>query len=342
MSTPVTLPVPGAAEPVTGVVTTWLVADGTAVRQGQPIAEVAIDKADVEVAATADGVLDPILVPAGAAASPGQTLATIRPVEAATPAPSPRPTALNVSTPIPTDDRRTRVEKLPAIRRTIARTMMDSVASTAQLTSVVPVDVTRLMAVRAGVKDQVQALHGVRLSPLAFLARLTCLALARHPVINAAMSADVTTVTFHDYLDLGMAVDTPRGLMVANVRDAHELTVIGLARAIADLATRARASQLGPDDLRGGTFTITNTGSNGTLLGTPILNPPQAAILATYAIERRPVVVADGDGGEGIAIRSMMNLALTYDHRLIDGADAGRFLQDLRWLVEEHDLAGEV
>lgn len=342
MTTPVTAP----AERLAGVVVAWLVDEGAAVHRGQPVAELAIDKADVEVAAPADGVLADIRVAAGAVAAPGQELAVVRP--APDRAGEPRPAA--DATPARDDDAgsaaggpgRTRVEKLPAIRRTIARTMMESLATTAQLTSVVAVDVTRLMAVRTAVKDEVKARHGVSLSPLAFLARLTCLALQRHPVLNAAMSADATTATYHEDVHLGMAVDTPRGLMVVNIRSAQDLTVVGLARAIADLAARARAGQLTPDDLRGGTFTITNTGSNGTLLGTPILNPPQSAILATYAIERRPVVVTDGDGGESIAIRSMMNLALTYDHRLIDGADAGRFLGDLRWLVEEHDLVGEV
>lgn len=332
MSIPVTVP----ADRDAGVLVAWLVSEGASVRRGEPVAELAIDKADVEVAAPADGTLTDVAVRPGAFVSPGATLAVVRPSSPAIshPPSSPPPTAGS--------DGRTRVEKLPAIRRTIARTMMESLATTAQLTSVVPVDVTRLMTVRSRVKDEVRARHGVSLSPLAFLARATCLALVRHPVLNASMSADATTATFHEYVNLGMAVDTPRGLMVVNIRDAQELTVIGIARAITDLAVRARSSKLGPDDLRGGTFTITNTGSNGTLLGTPILNPPQAAILATYAIERRPVVVADADGAEALAIRSMMNLALTYDHRLIDGADAGRFLQDLRWLIEQHDLEAEL
>lgn len=340
MTTTVAVAVPEGDASVPGVVSAWLVAAGTEVRRGQPIAELAIDKADVEVAAPADGVLDDVRVEAGAAVRPGQVLASIRPT---TDAPEgPRPRARPDADESPSDADRVRIEKLPAIRRTIARTMMESFASTAQLTSVVPVDVTRLMAVRAAVKDGVRATSGVSLSPLAFIARATCMALERHPVLNASMSPDATTSTYHAYVNLGMAVDTPRGLMVVNIRDAQDLTVVGFAKAVADVAARARASQLVPDDLRGGTFTISNTGSNGTLLGTPILNPPQSALLATYAIERRPVVVPDGDGSEAIAVRSMMNLALTYDHRLIDGADAGRFLGDLRWLLEEHDLEGEL
>lgn len=329
MSDVATLTVPDGAESSDAVVVHWTVAAGDRVRKDQPIVELAIDKGDLELAAPVDGTVEELAVPAGSTVSAGQVLASIR-TRPATTAPD-----------VPGDDR-SHVERLPPIRRRIAETMMRSLATTAQLTSVVPVDVTAMMALREEVKGQVRQEHGISLSPLAFLARASCMALLRHPVLNAAMSADGMSATFHDFVNLGMAVDTPRGLVVVSLKDAHHLSVVGLARAIGTLATRARDGDLTPDDVRGATFTITNTGSNGTLLGTPILNPPQSAILGTYAIQRVPRALPDGYGNDAIVPRSVMNLALTYDHRLIDGADAGRFLQDVRWVVEHHDMRAEL
>lgn len=342
---PVTVAVPEDGDAIQGVVTAWFVKAGDSVSVGDPLAEVAIDKADVAVAAPASGVVDRLHAPLGATVHGGQALVTIREEQVRVSSPATadptveEPAHALTSTVV---DGRSRVEELPAIRKTIARTMMRSLGSTAQLTSIVPADVTRIMELRAEVRDHVRRSHGVSLSPLAFLARAACMALPRHPAINASMSADATTATYHDYVGLGVAVDTPRGLVVVNVPDAQELSVTGLAVAVAEIAQRARSQSLRPEDVRGSTFTITNTGSNGTLMGTPILNPPQAAILATYAIQRRPVVVADAFGADAIVPRSIMNLALTYDHRLIDGADAGRFLKDMRWLIEEHDLSEEL
>lgn len=332
-----------------GVVIAWLVRPGDVVAAGAPIAEVAIDKADVAVAATVGGVVEEIRVPLHAYVRVGDVLATVRAGEQARPRdpqseprePAARPPGPVRPSPDTDGNGRTRTEKLPAIRRAIARAMMHSLASTAQLTSVVPADVTRMMALRAAVKDDIRRTHGVSVSPFTFLARAACMTLVRHPAINASISEDATTATYHDYVNLGVAVDTPRGLLVATIRDAHELSVTRLARAIADVAGRARDGSLRPDDVQGSTFTISNTGSNGTLLGTPILNAPQAAILATYAVQRRPVVVGPA-GDEALAIRSMLNLALTYDHRLVDGADAARFLQDVRWIIEERDLSEEL
>jgi pyruvate dehydrogenase E2 component (dihydrolipoamide acetyltransferase) len=163
----------------------------------------------------------------------------------------------------------------------------------------------------------------------------------RHPAVNASSDEEAGTATYHRYINLGMAVDTERGLLVPNIKDAQDLTVAGLAKAIADIASRARNKKLKPDEIAGGTFTITNTGSMGTLFDTPILNPPEAAILATCAVEKRPVVVSDGYG-DSIAIRWMSYLCLTYDHRMVDGADAARFLQDLKYVLETHDFASEL
>jgi pyruvate dehydrogenase E2 component (dihydrolipoamide acetyltransferase) len=227
------------------------------------------------------------------------------------------------------------------VRKAIARSMMESLSTTAQLTAAVEVDLTRIMNLRAAVKDAFKAKEGASLSPLPMVARAVCMALARHPVMNSSFDQEAGTATFHRYVNLGMAVDTERGLLVPNIKDAQDLTVPGLARAIADLAKRTRTKKLRPDEISGGTFTITNTGSVGTLFDTPILNPPEVAILAVAAIEKRPVVVSDAYG-DSIAIRWMSYLCLSYDHRAIDGADSARFLQDLKYVLETHDFAAEL
>jgi len=236
----------------------------------------------------------------------------------------------------------TRTEPLGRMRKVIAQRMHDSLRSTAQLTSAVEADVTRIMGLRARVRDAARARHGVSLSPMAFLAHATVRALADHPLLNASIDAEAGTVAFHAGVNLGIAVDTPNGLIVPVIRDAQDLGPVGLQQRIADLAERARTRRLTPDDLAGGTFTITNTGSRGSLFDTPILNPPEVGILATPAIEKRPVVVTDADGTDRIAIRSRTYLCLTYDHRLIDGADAARFLADLAARVDGDDWGPEV
>lgn len=236
---------------------------------------------------------------------------------------------------------RTAVEPLSRVRRAIASSMMTSLSTTAQLTAAVEVDMTRIMRLRDRSKDAFRATHGVGLSPFALVARAVCRVLPRHPAMNASIDTDAGTVTYHANVNLGIAVDTERGLLVPNVKDAQALDVAHMATAIADLAARSRDRRLTPDDISGGTFTLTNTGSRGTLFDTPILNPPEAAILAVCTIERRPVVVDDGGDG-AIAIRWMSYLCLTYDHRLVDGADAARFLADLTWELEEEDLAVEL
>jgi pyruvate dehydrogenase E2 component (dihydrolipoamide acetyltransferase) len=230
---------------------------------------------------------------------------------------------------------------LTRVRKAIARSMMESLASTAQLTAAVEVDMTRIMNLRAAAKDTFKAKEGVGLSPLPMVARAVCMVLPRHPLMNSSMDQEAGTATFHRYVNLGVAVDTDRGLLVPNIKDAQDLTVPGLARRIADVATRTRNKKLSPDEIQGGTFTITNTGSVGTLFDTPILNPPEVAILATAAIEKRPVIVSDGYG-DSIAIRWMTYLCLSYDHRALDGADAARFLQDLKYVLETHDFAAEL
>jgi pyruvate dehydrogenase E2 component (dihydrolipoamide acetyltransferase) len=238
---------------------------------------------------------------------------------------------------------RERMEDLSRIRQRIAAKMMESMQSSAQLTTVQEADMTRIMRLRGEHKDEFKSREGVSLSPFVFLARAAVLAVRNHPHVNAQADWDAGKVKFHDYVNLGIAVDTEKGLLVPNVKGADDLTLAGLARAIQDAADKARGKgKLEMQDIEGGTFTVTNTGSRGVLLDTPILNYPEVAILATGAIQKRPVVVEDPDTGPSIAIRDMVYLCLTYDHRLIDGADAARFVTEVSQVVETHDWAGEL
>jgi pyruvate dehydrogenase E2 component (dihydrolipoamide acetyltransferase) len=237
---------------------------------------------------------------------------------------------------------RTKTEDLSRIRKAIARGMHDSLQSTAQLTAIVEVDMTRVMATREAAKRDFKAREGASLSPLPIVARAVCMVMPRHPAMNASMDMEAGTATFHNYINLGMAVDTPAGLIVPNIKDAQDLTIPGLARRITEIAGKARDKKLTPDDISGATFTITNTGSRGVMMDTPILNPPEVGILATTLIEKRPVVVTDEFGMDTIAIRHMSYLCLTYDHRMVDGADSARFLGDLKHTLENVDFGPEV
>ena len=197
------------------------------------------------------------------------------------------------------------------------------------------VDVTRIARLRAQAKAEFERREGVKLSFLPFFAKAAVEALKAYPQLNASIDEESKEVTYHGAEHLGIAVDTPRGLLVPVITNADDLNIAGLARKIADLAERTRDNKVGPDELSGGTFTITNTGSSGALFDTPIINQPQVAILGTGAIVKGPKVVAGPDGEDVIAIRSMCYLALTYDHRLVDGADAGRFVTAIRERLEE-------
>ena len=240
------------------------------------------------------------------------------------------------------DGSRTRVEDLSRIRQRIAAKMMESLESSAQLTTVQEVDITRAMSTRNRVKDQFKEREGVSLSPFVFLCHAAVIAIRNHPKINAQADWNTGRVTFHDYVNLGIAVDTEKGLLVPNVKGADDLSLAGLARAISDVANRARGKgKLEMQDIEGGTFTVTNTGSVGVLIDTPILNYPEVAILGTGAVKKRPVVL-ESDGGPAIGIRDMLYLSLTYDHRLIDGADAARFVTEIKEIVETHDWDGEI
>jgi len=226
-------------------------------------------------------------------------------------------------------------EHMSRARQVIAKRMVESLQTSAQLTTVVEADVTAIARLRDRAKADFEAREGVKLSFLPFFALAAVEALKVHPRLNAVIDTANAQVTYHDAEHLGIAVDTDRGLMVPVIRKAGDLNIAGLARKIADLAERTRAGRVSPDDLSGGTFTLTNTGSRGALFDTPIINQPQVAILGTGTVVKRPVVVEDAALGEVITVRSMVYLALTYDHRLVDGADAARFLITLKSRLEE-------
>ena len=268
-----------------------------------------------------------VLAAAEAARRPAQPEPPPAPAEQPAPAKAPAPAA--AASPL-----RGKTEKLSRLRATIARRMVESLQVSAQLTTVVEVDVTAISRLRQRAKRDFEAREGAKLSFLPFFAKAALEALKAHPKVNATLDTETGEVTYFDAEHLGIAVDTERGLLVPVIRGAGDLNIGGLARKIADLAERTRNNKIGPDDLSGGTFTLTNTGSRGALFDTPIINQPQVGILGTGAVVKRPVVVTDADGADSIAIRSMVYLALTYDHRLVDGADAARFLTAVKQRLE--------
>lgn len=226
-------------------------------------------------------------------------------------------------------------QKASRIRQITANKTRESLQATAQLTQTHEVDMTKIVGLRARAKAAFAEREGVNLTFLPFFAKAVIDALKIHPNINASYNEDTKEITYYDAEHLGFAVDTEQGLLSPVIHDAGDLSLAGLARAIADIAARARSGNLKPDELSGGTFTITNIGSQGALFDTPILVPPQAAMLGTGAIVKRPRVVVDASGNESIGVRSVCYLPLTYDHRLIDGADAGRFLTTIKHRLEE-------
>ncbi len=233
-------------------------------------------------------------------------------------------------------------EKLTRLRKTIAARMVESLQVSAQLTATVEVDVTAISHIRAQAKDDFKKREGASLSYLPFITMAAVEALKAFPIVNATIDTDAGTVTYADAENIGIAVDTEKGLLVPVIRNAGDLNLAGLAKKIGDLAARTRTNKVAPDELSGGTFTITNYGSAGTLFDTPIINQPQVAILGTGALVKRPVVVEDRFGTESIAIRHMMYLSMSYDHRLIDGALAARFLSTVKDRLEEGDFGSEL
>ncbi len=280
-----------------------------------------------------------------AQATPAQaTPAQPAPVQPAPAQASPRPVAAAQASTEPEAGRRPAIvpsslrgttERMSRARQVIAQRMVESLQTSAQLTTVVEADVTAIARLRERARAAFEAREGVKLSFLPFFALAAVEALKVHPKLNAVIDTASGQVTYHDAEHLGIAVDTDRGLMVPVIKNSGDLNIGGLARKIADLAQRTRAGHVSPDDLSGGTFTLTNTGSRGALFDTPIINQPQVGILGTGTVVKRAVVVEDATLGEVITVRSMVYLALTYDHRLVDGADAARFLVTIKERLEE-------
>jgi len=236
-----------------------------------------------------------------------------------------------------------REEVVPAtrLRKVIAERMVASLQTSAQLTSAVEIDMTRVMRLRERAKDEFKKREGVSLSPMPFAVLALIAAIREYPTVNSAMDEDGNLHVYQD-VHLGVAVDTPKGLFVPVIKNADSLNLAGLAKAIADVAKRTRDGKIGPDELSGSTISLTNTGSRGAVWDTPIINQPNAAIFATPAIVKRPVVVEDPELGEVVAVRQMMYGILTYDHRIIDGADAARFLVKVKEVLEAADFEGDL
>jgi pyruvate dehydrogenase E2 component (dihydrolipoamide acetyltransferase) len=323
-----------------------------------PVAPVATPVAPVVAAASAH-VSAPISQPADAYVTPlvrklaselGVNLASVKgtgiggrirredveqaaPAKAAPAAVAPAPASSRAAAPtIAVSPLRGTTVTMSRLRKVIAARMVESLQVSAQLTTVIEVDVTKIARLRDKSKASFEAREGVKLSFLPFFAVATCEALKQHPVLNSSVEGD--QITYHGAEHLGIAVDTERGLLVPVIQNAGDLNMGGIARKISDLAARTRDNKVTPDELGGGTFTLTNTGSRGALFDTPIINQPQVAILGLGAIVKRPMVVRGEDGGETIAIRSMVYLGLSYDHRVVDGADAARFLVTLKERLE--------
>jgi len=259
--------------------------------------------------------------------------AAAAPAPIAAPASTTAPSASKAGAGTAVSTKRGTTEKMSRLRKVIAARMVESLQVSAQLTTVVEVDVTKIARLRDKAKRDFESREGTKLSFLPFFALAAVEALKAHPTVNSSVEGD--QITYHGSENLGVAVDTERGLLVPVIQDAGDLNIAGLSRRIADLAERTRTNKVSPDELAGGTFTLTNTGSRGALFDTPIINQPNVAILGTGAVVKRPVVVKDSDGGETIAIRSMVYLALSYDHRVVDGADAARFLMSMKARLEE-------
>jgi 2-oxoglutarate dehydrogenase E2 component (dihydrolipoamide succinyltransferase) len=356
-----------------GTITRWLKQPGDRIEAEEPLLEVATDKVDTEIPSPVGGILQRILADEddvvtvgaelavitdssdGAAAAPTHaspappvqappavstpTAAAVPPVSASTVPPAPKPETTPEPTPAPPAPREQAAaagsvtEKLPRIRRTIAQRMVESLQTSAQLTTVLEVDVTAVARLRAAHKDDFLARTGLKLSFLPFFAKAAVDALTEHRVLNASLNPDVTEVTYYDHCHLGMAVDSEKGLMVPVIRDAQNLGIEGLARAIADKAEKVRTGKITADELSGGTFTLTNTGSRGALFDTPIINQPQTGILGVGAVVER-LIPTRQDGELRIDVRSMAYLSISYDHRIVDGADAARFLTTVKNRLE--------
>jgi len=351
--------VPSVGESVTqGILASWLKAEGDHVEEGSDLFELETDKATVTVPAPATGSLS-ISVPAGTEVTIGQVVGAVdvekaaaaqkpaapapaavqtaapQTVAAPAPAPQPAPTVVRAAEPAParvTLANGGRRVPMTTLRKRIAARLVEAQHATASLTTFNEVNMQKITDLRARYRDEFERAHGVKLGFMSFFVKACCMALAEMPVVNARIEGD--EIVYSETFDLGVAVSTDRGLLVPVIRSADKLGLAGLESAIADLAVRARDKKILPDELAGGTFSITNGGVFGSLLSTPLLNYPQSAILGMHTIQRRPVAEQTADG-ENVVIRPMMYVALTYDHRLIDGKEAVTFLRRVKELVED-------
>ncbi|BBZ66290.1 dihydrolipoyllysine-residue succinyltransferase component of 2-oxoglutarate dehydrogenase complex [Mycolicibacterium insubricum] len=353
-------------------VTRWLKAPGDAIEVDEPLLEVATDKVDTEIASTHAGVLAEILVQEEETVEIGAALAVVASSEGAAPdtvvatpkpqvpAPQPVPAAVlpprqdaphlsaaSETTIEPTPSpaatpKADSTEKLSPVRRTIARRMMESLQISAQLTTVLEVDLSAIARLRSEHKDDFLAHTGVKLSFLPFFARAALDVLPEHRMLNASLNEDVTEVIYHGNCHLGIAVEGPKGLMVPVIRNAGNLGIAQLAQSIAAAAARVRNAAITVEELNGGTFTITNTGSRGALFDTPIINQPQTAILGTGAVVERVVPVRAPESPLRIEVRPMAYLSVSYDHRIVDGADAAKFLTAMKQRLESGYSAADL
>jgi 2-oxoglutarate dehydrogenase E2 component (dihydrolipoamide succinyltransferase) len=365
--------IPNVGESVTqGILSSWLKAAGERVEEGSDLLELETDKATVTVPAPATGVLG-ISVAAGAEVTIGQVVGTVdteaaaetkapagaaatpAPAAKSTPAPAPKP-AESAPAPAPRPAPVARASEPPkpsaprppaapsaagetrtpmsTLRKRIAERLVEAQHATASLTTFNEVNMQKVSDLRSRYREEFERAHGVKLGFMSFFVKACCLALAEMPIVNSRIEeGEIVTCAS---LDIGVAVSTERGLLVPVIRNAARLGIAELEAGIADLAARARDRKILPDELAGGTFSITNGGVFGSLLSTPLLNYPQSAILGMHTIQRRPVAEAGPDGkSEQVVIRPMMYVALTYDHRLIDGKEAVSFLKRVKELVED-------
>ncbi len=274
----------------------------------------------------------PVAPEAPPAAPPAPAPVTPPPPAPVAPTPAPAPAMAQAAQPQPVGDES--FEPMTAMRKGIADHMRRSLDTSAHVTSATEVDMSKVTAIRAKLKKEYQESYGVNPTYLIFVARATAETLADYPWVNGEIRGDQIVTRTHVNLGFAVELQDGKGLIVPVVKNADGLNLLGMAKAVTDIAQRARDKKLLPDEVQGGTFTITNPGGYGTFHGTPVISQPQAAILGTYAVVKRPWVVQDDLGEDVIAIRPIMNLTLTYDHRLVDGALAGRFLRDLRHKLE--------
>lgn len=345
---------PTAATPTPAPVAAAAAAESTPSGYVTPLvrrmaAEAGVDLANITGTGTGGRITKTDVAAAAGTTSAAPSAQPAQPVQPApVPASTPAPVATTPQTSAPkpviasSGSLAGTTEPLTRLRKVIAERMVESLQVSAQLTTVVEVDVTKIAAVRSRVKKSFEQREGVKLSFMPFFVKASVEALKQFPQINASIDMAAGTVTYYSDENIGIAVDTERGLLVPVIHQAGNLNIAGIARQISDLAERTRTGKVSPDDLSGGTFTVTNTGSRGALFDTPIVNVPQVAILGTGAVVKRPVAVTDNSGADVIAIRSMVYLALSYDHRLVDGADAARFLSSIKTRLEDTSFDAEL